>query len=136
MPSVIALDTSALLALITNVNGRAVVLDALDSHDIWCASELALAEGLPAIDRLTEDGILRSDLEDSLRYIWDWLYTVPVDARCLDEAARIAHEVPARISSAIHIAAALRLPESASFATLDAAQIGLAQHYGLTPISP
>lgn len=135
-PSVAVLDTSALLAVITNSPGRTVVIEALENHQVWCASDLALAEGLPAIDRMTDEVILRSDLEDALRYMWDWLYTVPVDAACLDEAGRIGRELPARMSDAIHLAAARRMPKPTSFVTLDPVQIGLAAHAGLVPISP
>lgn len=134
-PSILALDTTALLATITDVPARPVVLEALDRHDVWCASELALSEGLPAIDRLTDETILREDLESALRQVWDRLYTVPVDPRCLGDAARIARRAPARICDAIHIAAASRLPRPTSYVTLDPAQIRLAELFDLVPIS-
>lgn len=132
----LALDTSALLAIIADTPGRSVVIDALDRHDHWFASELALAEALAAIDRLTDETILRHDLEDSLRFTWDWLYTVPVDTRCLEIAGHIARDIPARMSDAIHLAAATRIPRPVSFVTLDPAQIAFAEHLGLTAISP
>lgn len=134
--TVLFLDTSALLAAITAGPGRPVMLDALSAHSVWCASELALAEGLPAIDRLTDEHFHRVDLEDAFRNIWDWLYTIPIDRRCLDDAARIARSAPARLSDAIHLASASRLPGPVRFATVDPAQIGLAELVGFTPVSP
>ena len=77
----VVLDTSALLALAVDGTQRAVVLDALDRDPVWCASAMALTEALPAIDRLTEEAILRSDLEDAVRLAWDHLHVVPVDQR-------------------------------------------------------
>ena len=55
------------LALAVDGTQRAVVTDALDTDDVWCASALALTEALPAIDRLTDEAVLRADLEDSIR---------------------------------------------------------------------
>ena len=63
----IVLDTSALLALAVDGPQRAVVLDALERDPIWCASAMALTEALPAIDRLTDEPVLRADLEDAIR---------------------------------------------------------------------
>ena len=67
----LALDTSALLALAVDGPQRAVVLDSMRTDPIWCASALALTEALPAIDRLTDEAVLRADLEDAIRLAWD-----------------------------------------------------------------
>ena len=77
---------------------------------MWFASALALTEALAAIDRLTDSEILRADLEDAVRRLWDHLHVVPVDQRCLDEAARLARERPIRLTDAIHLAAAAAAP--------------------------
>ena len=71
---------------------------------------MALTEALPAIDRLTDEPILRLDLEDAIRLVWDHLHVVPVDQRCLDRAAALARTQPVRLTDAIHFAAAERLP--------------------------
>ena len=84
----LALDTSALLALVVDGPQRATVSDAMAADPIWCASAMALTEALPAIDRLTDETVLRADLEDAVRLVWDHLHVVPVDQRCLDRAAR------------------------------------------------
>ena len=131
----VVLDTSALLALAVDGTQRAVVLDALDSDPVWCASAMALTEALPAIDRLTEEAILRADLEDAVRLAWDHLHVVPVDQRCLDRAAALSRLQPVRLTDAIHFAAAERLPRPIRFVTFDPAQIGVALGLGLDVVS-
>ena len=122
----VVLDTSALLGLGVDGPQRAVVLDALVDGQPWAASALALTEALPAIDRLTDESILRLDLEDAVRLVWDHLHIVPIDQRCLDKAAALARSQPVRLTDAIHFAAADRLPRPIRFVTFDPAQIGVA----------
>lgn len=131
----IALDTSALLALAVDGPQRAVAAEALAADGTWCASALALTEALPAIDRLTDEAVLRADLEDSIRLTWDQLHVVPVDQRCLDRAASLARLQPVRLTDAIHFAAAERLPAPVRFVTFDPAQIGVALGLGLDVVS-
>ena len=131
----LALDTSALLALAVDGAQRAVVLDALRGDAAWCASAMALTEALPAIDRLTDEPILRADLEDAVRLAWDHLHVVPVDQRCLDRAASLSRDQPVRLTDAIHLAAAERLPRPVRFVTFDPAQIGVALGLGLDVVS-
>lgn len=131
----VVLDTSALLALAVDGQQRAVVLDTLGIDPVWCASAMALTEALPAIDRLTEEPILRADLEDAVRLAWDHLHVVPVDQRCLDRAAALSRVQPVRLTDAIHLAAAERLPRPIRFVTFDPAQIGVALGLGLDVVS-
>jgi uncharacterized protein len=131
----VVLDTSALLALVVDGPQRAVVLDALDRDPVWCASAMALTEALPAIDRLTDEPVLRADLEDAIRLTWDHLHVVPLDQRCLDRAASLARTQPVRLTDAIHLAAASRLPTPVSFVTFDPAQIGVALGMGYDVVS-
>jgi predicted nucleic acid-binding protein len=131
----IALDTSALLAIAVDGPQRRVVLDALDADPVWCASALALTEAVPAIDRLTDEAVVRSDLEDAIRLAWDHLHVVPVDRRCLDRAASLSRLQPVRLTDAIHLAAAERLPGPVRFVTFDPAQIGVALGLGLDVVS-
>jgi predicted nucleic acid-binding protein len=131
----LALDTSALLALAVDGPQRAVVLQAMTAEPVWCASALALTEALPAIDRLTDEPVLRADLEDAIRLAWDHLHVVPVDQRCLDRAATLSREQPVRLTDAIHLAAAERLPGPVSLITFDPAQIGVALGLGFEVIS-
>jgi predicted nucleic acid-binding protein len=131
----LCLDTSALLALAVEGPERAVALDALNADEIWCASAMALTEALPAIDRLTDEPVLRADVEDALRRVWDHLHVVPLDQRCLDRAAALARSQPVRLSDAIHLAATERLPGPVRFVTFDPAQITIALGLGLEVIS-
>jgi predicted nucleic acid-binding protein len=131
----LVLDTSALLALAVEGEQRRVVLDALAADPVWCASAMALTEALPAVDRLTDEPILRADLEDAIRLTWDHLHVVPVDQRCLDRAATLSRLQPVRLTDAIHFAAAERLPPPVRFVTFDPAQIGVALGLGLDVVS-
>jgi len=57
---------------------------------------------------------------------WDRIAVVPVDQPCLDRAARLMREQPLRLSDALHLAAADRLPRPLRFVTFDPAQIPVA----------
>ena len=131
----VVLDTSALLALGIDGPLRSMTLGALATDPIWASSAMALTEALPAIDRLTDEPILRLDLEDAVRRVWDHLHVVPVDQRCLDRAAALARTQPVRLSDAIHFAAAERLPPPISFVTYDPAHIGVALGLGFDGVS-
>ena len=131
----LVLDTSAVLALVVDGPQRRVVTEAMESDPVWCASAMALAEALPAIDRLTDEPVLRADLEDAIRLTWDYLHLVPVDQRCLDRAATLSREQPVRLTDAIHLAAAERLPLPVAFVTFDPAQIGVALGLGFDVVS-
>ncbi|MBA3606736.1 MAG: hypothetical protein H0W46_12355, partial [Acidimicrobiia bacterium] len=126
---------SELLALAVDGAQRAVVLEALGGEPVWSASALALTEALPTIDRLTDEAVLRADLEDAIRLTWDHVHVVPVDQRCLEHAADLARAQPVRLTSAIHLAAALRLPPPVRFVTFDPGQIGVALGLGLDVVS-
>jgi predicted nucleic acid-binding protein len=131
----VALDTSALLAAHLATPSRRTVRDALRQDPSWCASALALAEALAALDRLTDEPVLRADLEDQLRLTWDRCYVVPVDQRCLDRAAELCRSQPLRMADGIHLAAADRLTRPVRFVTLDPAQIPVALSLGFDVVS-
>jgi len=117
------LDASALVALHIDVAERRHVQDAMAADSDWCTSALTLVESLALIDRVTEEPVLRDDLEDQVRLTWDRLAIVPTDQACLDRAARLMRDQPLRLSDAIHLAAADRLPRPIRFVTFDPAQI-------------
>jgi predicted nucleic acid-binding protein len=129
------LDTSALLAAQVEAPSRAVVLEVLAGGDPAAACGTALAEALVAIDRLTDEPILRADLEDGLRRLWDHLYIVPVDPRLLDSAAALCRQQPLRLQHALHLAAATWLPAPVRFVTFDPAQIPVGLALGLDVVS-
>jgi uncharacterized protein len=131
----VALDTSALLSLAVDGAQRGVVLAALHTDPVWSASALAIGEALPAIDRLTDEAVLRVDLEDAVRLAWDHVHVVPVDQRCLDRAADLARHQPVNVARAIHLAAAERMPAPVHFVTFDPAQIAIALGLGYDVVS-
>lgn len=132
----VALDTSALVAAHLATPSRRVVLDAMDGDPDWCASALALAEALVVLDRVSDERMLREELEDQIRLTWDRVHVVPVDPWCLERAAELARSQPLRMSDAIHLAAADRLPRPVRYVTLDPAQIPVALSLGYDVVSP
>lgn len=128
-------DASALVARHLDVPARAVAVDTFAADETWCTSAMALAEALALIDRLTDDLVVREELEDLVRLDWDRMYLVPVDQRCLDRAGVLAREQPLRLSDAIHLAAADRLPRPLTFLTFDPAQIPVALSLGFDVVS-
>jgi len=121
-------DTSAILALHLEVPGRSIAVAALEA--VTCTSALALTEALALIDKLTDELVLRSDIEDELRLQWDRYHVVPLDQRCLDRAAVLMREQPLRLADALHLAAADRLPRPLRYVTFDPAQIPVAISLG------
>lgn len=124
------LDTSALVGLHLDGPARSVVLNSLDHDGDWCSSGLTLMESLALVDRVTEERVLRAELEDLVRLTWDRVAVVPVDQRCLDRAGALMREQPLRLADAIHLAAADRLPRPITFVTFDPAQIPVAISMG------
>jgi predicted nucleic acid-binding protein len=131
----IMLDTSARVALHTSGTARTIIHDAIKGDSDWCASALALTEAMSIIDRMSEQEFVRHDLEDAIRHTWDYVSIVPVDQRCLDEAAILVRQQPLHISDAIHLAAATRLPKPIKFVTFDPAQIPVALSLGFDVVS-
>ena len=124
------LDTSALLKRYVDEDGSGIVISAMAGDDVWLASALAGPETEVAIARLpvADDDrarVLRRYQED-----WEHVRVVPVDAECLQVAARIATEQPIRIVDAIHLAAAMRLPRPFRFLTFDPDQAEAARALG------
>jgi predicted nucleic acid-binding protein len=129
------LDSSALVAAHLDQPARAVVLDAMRADPEWCSSGLTLMEALALIDRVVDEPVLRTDLEDLVRLTWDRIAVVPVDQRGLDRAATLMRAQPLRLSDALHLAAADRLPRPVRFVTFDPAQIPVALSLDLDVVS-
>ncbi len=130
------LDASAIVMAHLDQPGRSVVLAAMAADAEWCSSGLTLVESLALIDRVIDEPVLRADLEDLVRLTWDRVAVVPVDQRCLDRAAALMREQPLRLSDALHLAAADRLPRPIRFVTVDPAQIPVALALGFDVVSP
>jgi predicted nucleic acid-binding protein len=60
---------------------------------------------------------------------------IPVDARCLERATTLIRDQPLRLSDALHLAAAERLPRPLSFVTFDPPQIPVALALGFDVVS-
>jgi len=131
----LVLDASALVARHLDVPARTVAVQAMQDDPDWCASALALTEALVLIDRLTDEPELRKDLEDAVRLDWDRMAVVPLDTACLDRATDLARAQPLRLSDALHLAAADRLPRPLRFLTFDPGQIPVAMSLGFDVIS-
>jgi predicted nucleic acid-binding protein len=129
------LDASAVVALHLDTPARSVVATALAGDDTWCSSGLTLMEALALVDRVVDERVLRADLEDLVRLTWDRIAVVPVDQRCIDRATALMREQPLRLSDALHLAAADRLPRPVGFVTFDPAQIPVAMALGFDVIS-
>lgn len=121
-------DATAVLAVHVEAPARPVAADALRAGT--CVSALSLTEALAVIDRLTDDPMLRADLEDEVRLQWDRYAVVPVDQRCLERATALLREQPLRLADAIQLAAAERLPMPLVYVTFDPAQIPVALALG------
>lgn len=126
-------DTSAVVALHVESTVRRHAVEALATTT--CVSALALTEALALIGKLTDEPVLRADLEDALRLQWDRYAVVPVDQRCLDRAAELLRDQPLRLADALHLAAADRLPRPVTFVTFDPAQIPVALALGFDVVS-
>jgi predicted nucleic acid-binding protein len=128
-------DASALVARHLDLPARRVALDAMAADKVWCTSAVTLPESLALIDRLSDDLDIREELEDLVRLDWDRCHVVPVDQRALDRAGVLARDQPLRLSDAIHLAAADRLPRPLTFLTFDPAQIPVALSLGFDVVS-
>lgn len=131
----VVLDASALLALHIAGSEHDIVARAMNSDTSWCTCAISLTEALAAITRLTDEEVLQDELEEAVRRTWDFLHVVPVDQRCLDDAATLMREQPVGTSNALHLAAATRLPRPIQFVTFDAAQIPVALSLGFEVVS-
>jgi uncharacterized protein len=124
------LDASALVARHLDMPARRIVVDSMGADPVWCTSALTIAEAAALVDRLTDEEILRQELEDLIRLDLDRFALVPVDQRCIDRAAGLMRSQPVRLSDALHLAAADRLPRPLTFVTFDPVQIPVALALG------
>ena len=126
-------DASAVVALHVVSTAHAVARDAL--RPTTCVSALALTEALALIGKLTDEEVLRTEIEDAIRLQWDRYSVVPVDQRCLDRAAELLRAQPLRLVDALHLAAADRLPRPITYVTFDPTQIPVALSLGFDVVS-
>lgn len=129
------LDASALLALHIDSPTRRIVVDALENDPSWASTAVALGEAVAGASRLVGDETISRHLEDSVRHTWDFLHVVPVDPALLDEATHLCRQQPIGMSTAMHLAGAMRLPAPVRFVTFDASQIPVALSLGFDVVS-
>lgn len=131
----VALDSSALLALHIDGAQRAAVIEALHGDTAWASCAMALTEAVAAASRVTDEPVLARHLEDMIRHTWDFLHVVPIDQSLLDDAVALCQAQPVGVSTAVHLAAANRLPRPVRYVTFDAAQIPVALSLGFEVVS-
>jgi uncharacterized protein len=129
----VVLDTTALLAWHLDHPDRAIVVSAVSLDPDWCASEIALTEALAICERITDEHA--DALRQAVVRTWDFVNVVPVDADCLARAGELARDNPLRLTDAIHLAAAQRLPQPIRYVTFDANQMPVAELLGFELIS-
>lgn len=126
-------DASAVIALHIETRERAVAREAWEPGT--CVSALSLTEVLAVIGKLTDEPVLRADIEDAVRLQWDRYAVVPVDPRCLDRAATLLRVQPVRLADALQLAAAERLPRPIRYVTFEPIQIPVALGLGYDVVS-
>ena len=133
---ILAIDTSALMRRYIPDPHAGLVLEAMVGADVWCASELARTEVLMALHRMAMAPFQHEELWRSARADWDAFHVVPVDGRCLSHAADLGATYGLRLTDAIHLAAADRLPRPVRYLTFDRRQIPAAAELGLEVLTP
>ena len=84
---------------------------------------------------MTDEPVLRADLEDGIRRLWDHLHVVTLGPQLLEAAAALCRQQPLRFQHALHLASATLLPAPTRFVTFDPAQIPVALSLGLDVVS-
>lgn len=135
-PSVLAIDSSALLRRYVADRQRPLVMTAMAEAEIWVASALARSEVMLALHQTAHDLDSQRSSWAAVRDDWEALWEVPVDGRCLARATEIGARYGITLVTAIHLAAADRLPRPVRFLTLDRRQIPAAADLGLDVVSP
>lgn len=129
-------DSSALVKRYVHGPGHELVVEAMTSDPVWCASMLCRSETLLALHRLAASPQQQARLWSNLRDDWDAFTVVPLDERCLARAVELGAGFGLRTLDALHLAAADRIPRPAAFATFDRHQIPAAAALGFTVLSP
>lgn len=129
-------DTSALVRRYLRDRHRAIVVDAMQADDAWCASALVRTETQLALHRAAVSARQQAELWRALRDEWEAFWVVPMDDRCMAQAVELGATYGVRIVDAVHLAAAARLPGPVRFLTFDRQQIPAAAALGFEVVSP
>jgi predicted nucleic acid-binding protein len=133
---VLALDTSALLRRYVADRQRPMVTEAMDRAAAWAASALARSEVMLALHQTATSPASQQAAWAVVRDDWEAIWEVPIDGRCLARATEIGARYGITLVTAIHLAAADRLPSPVSFLTFDPRQIPAAADLGFHVLSP
>lgn len=134
--TVLVLDTSALLRRYLADPHRPFVLEEMTGADDWVASALARSEVMLALHQTASDRPSQRSAWAAVRDDWEAMWEIPVDDRCLVRAAEIGARYGIALATAIHLAAATRLPMAVRFLTFDGRQIPAAADLGFDVVSP
>ena len=104
--------------------------------DSWVASALARSELMLALHQAATDPLGQRAAWAAVRDDWEAVWEIPVDGRCLTRATEIGARYGITLTTAIHLAAASRLPAPVTFCTLDRRQIPAAADLGFSLVSP
>lgn len=135
-PAPLVLDSSALVRRYVADRHRPLVLDTMATAEAWVASALARSEVLLALHQSATGPQAQEEAWSSVHADWDSLWEIPIDGRCLARATEIGARFGITLTTAIHLAAADRLPRPVDFLTFDRRQIPAAAELGFTVISP
>ena len=133
---VLAIDTSALLRRYVADRQRPLVMATMAGAGVWAASALARSEVMLALHQSARDLTSQRASWAAVRDDWEALWEVPVDGRCLARATEIGARYGITLVTAIHLAAADRLPRPIRFLTFDRRQIPAAADLGFDVVSP
>ena len=133
---ILALDPSALVQRYTGGPHSAVVNQAMAAAGTWAISDLARAELLMALHRVSPDPVTAAELTATARADVDAMVVVPIDERTLGRAIELGTLYGLRTVDAVHLAALDRLPRPLGLATLDARQIPAAVSLDMEVVTP
>ena len=132
----LALDPSALVQRYTGGPHSGVVNTAMADAETWIVSDLARAELLMALHRVSPSPRVAAELTAAARADIDHMVVVPVDEHALGRAVEIGTLFGLRTVDAVHLAALDRLPRPLGLATLDARQIPAAVSLDMEVVTP
>ena len=132
----IFLDSSALVKRYVREEWSDLVVGLMVEDPDWAASELAWTETRITLCHRGPEGSTDSTSQAELATDWLRFSTVSVDAECLAEAVQLGCQLRVRTLDAVHLAAAMRMPEDVRFLSFDRRQRDAAVDLGLPLIVP
>ncbi|MEL7208059.1 MAG: type II toxin-antitoxin system VapC family toxin [Actinomycetota bacterium] len=119
----LVLDSSALVRRYVADRQRPLVVDTMAAAGDWIASALARSEVLLALHQSASGPQIQEEAWSAVHRDWDDLWEIPLDGRCLARATEIGARYGITLVTAVHLAAADRLPRPVDFLTFDRRQL-------------